>query len=78
MKYRGLSVNYAGMGMDMKIDMGLQVFVSEYEAVSIHFRLPRVLLSWTLALWTRIQAREIQRYCSAPKLPQVKKLEGGH
>lgn len=28
MKYRGLSLNYASMGVDMKVDMGLEVFVS--------------------------------------------------
>ncbi len=28
MKYRGLSMNYASLGLDMKIDMGLEVFVS--------------------------------------------------
>lgn len=28
MKYKGLTVNYANIGLDMRIDMGLQVFVS--------------------------------------------------
>lgn len=28
MKYRGLSFNYYDVGVDMKIDMGLEVFVS--------------------------------------------------
>lgn len=31
MKYRGLSINYAGLGVDMKIDMGLEVFVSRVD-----------------------------------------------
>eukprot|EP00903_Cladosiphon_okamuranus_P018323 g16857.t1 len=30
MKYRGLSINYAGMGVDMKVDMGLEVFNPNY------------------------------------------------
>lgn len=34
MKYRGLSINYAGMGVDMKIDMGLEVFVSRVKIKS--------------------------------------------
>ena len=29
MKYKGLSLNYANIGLDMRIDMGLEVFVSE-------------------------------------------------
>lgn len=28
MKYKGVSLNYANVGVDMKIDMGLEVFVS--------------------------------------------------
>lgn len=28
MKYRGLTINYANIGLDMRIDMGLEVFVS--------------------------------------------------
>lgn len=39
MKYRGLSINYAGMGVDMKVDMGLEVFVSRVSSV------PSALLS---------------------------------
>lgn len=35
MKYRGLSINYAGMGVDMKIDMGLEVFVSRFESIQV-------------------------------------------
>ncbi|CAM9511666.1 unnamed protein product [Scytosiphon promiscuus] len=30
MKYRGVSVNYANIGVDMKIDMGLEVFNPNY------------------------------------------------
>lgn len=32
MKYRGLTVNFANIGLDMRIDMGLEVFVSKIEA----------------------------------------------
>lgn len=38
MKYRGLSINYASMGVDMKIDMGLEVFVSRAQSVGVSHR----------------------------------------